>query len=234
LIAIVAAGGFMRGFAGFGTTLVMVPFLSILISPREAVLIALTTDVLVMIPLFPKAAVRAEWKPIIPLLIGSFFAMPFGVWFLIFASLETIKLLIAILVIGSAMLLLSGWTYKGARTTLLSFLIGSFSGVTNSATGIGGPPIAVYFIAKGMSAINLRASLNAVGFIMEGFAAVVIYIAGEFDTQNLLTILILLPFMLLFTWLGSLTFRIIDNNLFKKLVLSFLIISGGYIFLSAL
>ena len=35
LLAIVAAGGFMRGFAGFGPTMVMVPFLSFLMPPSE-------------------------------------------------------------------------------------------------------------------------------------------------------------------------------------------------------
>ena len=67
LLAIVAAGGIMRGFAGFGATMVMVPFLALLMSPREAVLLALSTDVLVMTPMFPNAAKKAEWKPIIPL-----------------------------------------------------------------------------------------------------------------------------------------------------------------------
>ena len=73
LLAIVAVGGIMRGFAGFGATMVMVPFLSLLMSPKEAVLLALSTDVLVMTPMFPKAAKKAEWKPVIPIVIGAFF-----------------------------------------------------------------------------------------------------------------------------------------------------------------
>ena len=53
-------GGIMRGFAGFGTTLIMVPFLSLLMPPSEAVFIALATDVLVMLPLLPNAVKNAK------------------------------------------------------------------------------------------------------------------------------------------------------------------------------
>ena len=54
MLAIAAAGGFMRGYAGFGSTMVMVPFLSLLMLPSEAVLIALSIDTLVMTPMSPR------------------------------------------------------------------------------------------------------------------------------------------------------------------------------------
>lgn len=233
LLAIVAAGGLMRGFAGFGATMVMVPFLSLLMSPKEAVLIALSTDVLVMTPMFPGAAKKAEWKPVMPIVMGAFLGMPLGVWVLVLADPETLKILISTIVIGFACLLLSGWTYQGHKTTFLSFCIGMISGATNGSSSIGGPPIAVYFIAKGMSPITLRASLNVVAFIMEGVAAVIIFFAGSFNIKNIASIIILFPFMLLFAWVGSVIFKYADNNLFKKYILYFLIIFGGYILFSS-
>ena len=233
LLAIVAAGGIMRGFVGFGPTMVMVPFFSLLMPPSEAVLIALSTDVLVMTPMFPKAAKQAEWQPIIPLVLGGFIATPIGVWILVISSPETMRIIISVLVIGCACLLLSGWTYRGQKTTLLSFCVGIISGTTNGASSIGGPPIAVYFISKGMSSVTLRASLNVVAFIMEGVAAIAIYFAGSFNIKNVASIIILFPFMLLFAWIGSVLFRFADNNLFKKSILYFLIIFGGYILISS-
>ena len=232
LIAIVTVGGIMRGFAGFGTTLIMVPFLSLLMPPSEAVFIALATDVLVMLPLLPNAVKNAKWKHIWPMIIGVFLATPLGVVVLTVTNPNFMKILIAILVIGSACLLLSGWRYKGKRANLLSFFIGAFSSVANGATGIGGPPIAVYFISQGMSAISLRASLNSLGFIMEGVAALFIYFAGGVELRVLMTVLILFPFMLLFTWVGSIMFRVLDNGLFNTLILYFLTIFGVYIIAS--
>ena len=69
--------------------------------------------------------------------------------------------------------------------------------------GIGGPPIAVYFIAGGMSAATVRASLNVVGFIMEGVSATVIYASGGYSINILFTIGVLFPVMLLFAFFGS-------------------------------
>ena len=232
LIAIAMVGGVMRGFAGFGTTLIMVPFFSLLMPPSEAVFIALATDVLVMIPLLPNAVRDAQWKYIWPMIIGVFLATPLGVMVLKITNPEVMEILIAILVIGSAFLLLSGWKYEGKRANSLSFFVGVFSSVVNGATGIGGPPVVVYFMAQGMSPKSLRASLNSLAFIMEVAAALFIYFAGVVEFKILVTVFILFPFMLLFTWIGSKIFSVLDNSLFNKIILYFLLIFGVYIIVS--
>ena len=232
LIAIAMVGGVMRGFAGFGTTLIMVPFFSLLMPPSEAVFIALATDVLVMIPLLPNAVRDAQWKYIWPMIIGVFLATPLGVMVLKITNPEVMEILIAILVIGSAFLLLSGWKYEGKRANSLSFFVGAFSSVVNGATGMGGPPVVVYFLAQGMSPKSLRASLNSLAFIMEVAAALLIYFAGVVEFKILVTVFILFPFMLLFTWIGSKIFSVLDNSLFNKIILYFLLIFGVYIIFS--
>ena len=229
LIAIAMVGGIMRGFAGFGTTLIMVPFFSLLMPPSEAVFIALAADVLVMIPLLPNAVRDAQWKYIWPMIIGVFLATPLGVMVLKITNPDVMEIFIAILVIGSAFLLLSGWKYEGKRANSLSFFVGAFSSVVNGATGIGGPPVVVYFMAQGMSPKSLRASLNSLAFIMEVAAALFIYFAGVVEFRILVTVFILFPFMLLFTWIGSKIFSVLDNSLFKKIILYFLLIFGVYI-----
>ena len=232
LIAIAMVGGVMRGFAGFGTTLIMVPFFSLLMPPSEAVFIALATDVLVMIPLLPNAVKDAQWKYIWPMIIGVFLATPLGVMVLTITKPQFMKIFIAILVIGSAFLLLSGWKYEGKRANSLSFFVGAFSSVVNGATGMGGPPVVVYFLAQGMSPKSLRASLNSLAFIMEVAAALLIYFAGVVEFKILVTVFILFPFMLLFTWIGSKIFSVLDNSLFNKIILYFLLIFGVYIIVS--
>ena len=228
LLAIAAVGGVMRGFGGFGSTMFMVPLLSLLMPPSEAVFIALTTDVLVMVPIFPKASVQARWRPIMLVLIGGFIVTPFGAWILLVSSPETMHIIIALAVIASACLLLSGWSFKGKQSHWLSLLVGLFAGTTNTAVGIGGPPIAVYFIAGGMSAATVRASLNVVGFIMEGVSATVIYASGGYSINILFTIGVLFPVMLLFAFFGSVMFRHVSNELFKKCILYFLILFAIY------
>ena len=229
LAVIVAVGGFVRGFSGFGATLVMVPLLNLLMSSSEAVLLALSIDVLVLTTILPKNAQQAEWKPIIPLILGAFIAIPLGAWILVMASPATMRIIISVLVLMFSCLLLSGWTYKGQKTQSLSFMVGAFSGIANGATAIGGPPIVAYFIAKGMPPVALRASLNVAAFIMEGVSVIAIYFVGNFNIENTISVLILAPFMLIFLWIGSVTFRSVNKKFFNTLILYFLIIFGAYI-----
>lgn len=123
---------------------------------------------------------------------------------------------------------------KETGASFFSFSIGVFSGTTNSAAGIGGPPIAAYFVAKGLSPARLRASLNSIAFFMEGFSAMTIYFASDFKMSNLITVFILLPFMSLTAILGSTLFKNFDNKIFNKLILYFLILFGLYIILVTL
>ena len=77
------------------------------------------------------------------------------------------SVLIALLVIGSVILMTSGLTYQGNKTTLLSFGVGWVAGTNGSAAAIGGPPIAVYMLGRGLTAVQTRASLNGIAFIKE-------------------------------------------------------------------
>ena len=234
LATIIAVGGFMRGFSGFGTPLVMVPLLSFLMQPKEAVLLSLSIDVLAMIPMIPGSIKLVRWQPITPLVIGAVIAIPIGAWVLVVANPANMKVIISTIVLVFACLLLSGWTYKGDRTITLSFFIGIFSGVANGATGIGGPPIAAFFIARGMTAKTLRSSLNIVAFIMEGLAALTIYLTGDFEIENVVKVLYLFPLMLVFVWFGAILFKIVDNKLFNKSILYFLVIFGIYILITTI
>lgn len=233
LIGTTCLGGFMRGFAGFGTTLIMVPIFSLFMSPTEAVLIGLSTDVLAMTPMVPDALKKSKWRPIIPILAGSILATPLGVYILIILTPDSMRIVIALLVIASALLLMSGWTYQGKQNLLLSFAVGVMSGTSGSAAAIGGPPIAVYMLALGLTASKTRASLNAMSFIKEGISAVSIILVANIDFRYLVIILILFPFMLIFTNVGSFLFGKVNDLVFKKLILIFLVFIGVFVLIRA-
>ncbi|MAV88178.1 MAG: hypothetical protein CMM67_08020 [Rhodospirillaceae bacterium] len=230
LIMITSLGGFMRGFAGFGTTLMMVPIFSLIMPPVEAVFIGLSIDVIAMAPMVPNAARNADWRRILPIFIGSVAATPVGVYILYIMSDDAMRIMIAILLMGSAMLMLSGWTYRGKQNLPLSFGVGFVSGTTGTAAAIGGPPIAVYMLALGLTANKTRATLNTTSFIKEGISAISILYITSFEIRLLIIIIALLPFMLIFTWVGSSSFRKSDETSFKKFILRFLLIIGVTIF----
>ena len=102
LATIAAIGGFMRGFAGFGTTILMIPLLSLFMAPVEAVFIGLAIDAAATLPLLPTAFRQAQWRPILPLMAASLLVTPLGAYVLLIASADMMRLRIAVTVIISA------------------------------------------------------------------------------------------------------------------------------------
>ena len=86
---------------------------------------------------------------------------------------------------------MSGLTYQGNKTTLLSFDVGLVAGTSGSAAAIGGPPIAVYMLARGLTAIQTRASLNGMAFIKEGISAISIFLTASVGLNVLVVIVAL-------------------------------------------
>lgn len=222
-----AVGGFMRGFAGTATTMLMVPLFSLLLPPAEAVLLGVTLDVLATAPLFPRAAREAAWPVVLPLLVGGVAAIPFGAWVLLTLPVPVMRAVIAVTLILSALLLLSGWTYRGRRTPLLSVAVGAFAGTIGSATGIGGPPVTVYFLATGGLAREVRASLNVYSLVRMSLSAAAIAWAGSFGGAILAKVAVLLPAMLTATWLGTRAFRVVSERLFRQALLLTLLALGA-------
>ena len=229
MAAIVALGGFMRGFAGFGTTLVMVPLFTLIIDPAPAVMIGILIDVAAMTTLFPRAARQAEWRSIVPMLLSGLIATPIGVYALLVVDADAMRIAIAVMVILSAAVMLSGWTYRGERTPVRSFGVGLVAGISGAATGIGGPPMALYFMADGGPAARVRASLNAASFLRMGYSGIAIAIAGTFGLWAYATIGALLPVMLAFTWVGSKMFGAVSDSTFRRALLIILIVIGGIV-----
>lgn len=226
LMCFAAIGGFMRGFAGFGTTLSMVPLFTFVIEPAPAVLIGMSIDAMSTIPLVPRAVKEADWKPVAPILIGGLLATPIGVYILLVFSADSMRIAIASMVIISALMMLSGWSYQGRKPFSLSFFVGLLSGTAGTATSVGGPPIALYLLAGGTPAKAMRASLNCFSFIKQSFSVLIIVLAGGFGLEIVPPIVFLLPAMLGFTWVGTRIFLCVSDTGFRKFLLYFLITVG--------
>ena len=221
-----SVGGFMRGFAGTATTLFMVPLFSLVLVPAEAVLLGVLLDVAATAPLVPRALRQADWSSLAPLLVGGVVVIPLGAYLLVSMPVAAMRIAIAVTVVFSSLLLLSGWSYPGPKTPVVSFAVGAFAGTLGSATGIGGPPIAVYFLATGAPAPEVRANLNVYSFIRMSLSAAMIAYAGSFGVGILVKTGLLFPAMIAATWIGTRAFRVVSDRVFRRALLIVLIALG--------
>ena len=226
LPSITAIGGFMRGFAGFGTTILMIPLFSLFIDPIEAVCIGLSIDAVATLPLLPTAVRQAQWRPIIPLMIASLIVTPLGAYVLAVADADTMRVAIAVTVIASAILMISGWRYAGKRPVSLTLLVGAITGTIGTATGASGPLIAVYFLSGESVAGKIRASFNCISILKLTASGCFIAYASNFGAPVYYTAIALLPVSFLFTWVGSHYFSGVSDQSFRGLLNYFLILVG--------
>ena len=108
-----AIAGLMRGYAGFGTAVILAPIYSVLWGPKAGVPIMLLMELIVSIQLLPKALKDADKRVILPIGGTAALMTPLGAYILITADGEVLRRAIGAFVLVFGGLLLSGWRYHG-------------------------------------------------------------------------------------------------------------------------
>ncbi len=118
LIAVAAAlgAGIIHGFAGFGVGFILVPVLTLVFGPVEAVAISSSASVVASLPLIPSAARNMDRTEVLPILASLLIAVPLGAYLLTLADPEIMRRTSGGLVVISALLMLRGYQWTGQRT----------------------------------------------------------------------------------------------------------------------
>lgn len=203
LATISVIAGIVRGFAGFGSGLILMPVASALIDPRLAVAIFLITDFVATMPLLPPAIRRANWATVLPTAIAALVFVPVGVFALVNSDPIIVRWGISILTISMLFLLISGWRYRGKPHLLASFGVGASSGFLSGIAQIGGPPIVTYWLSGPFSTSTIRANL-IVFFFITSISSFVAYFFNDLFTPSTIAITIItVPIYALAIWLGA-------------------------------
>jgi hypothetical protein len=103
LLAVTFLAGFIQGLSGFGSVLLSLPLLILFLDVKTAIplvaLIALALTVLLLIQLRQ----HLEWRRIYPLLAGTLFGVPVGVFLLKRLDTSLIQLVLGAVLIGYAL-----------------------------------------------------------------------------------------------------------------------------------
>jgi uncharacterized membrane protein YfcA len=231
LIAAAAAvvGGLMRGFAGFGSAMLMAPIFAILFGPAEMVAIICMIELPVGLQLLPGAVRQAEWRFVGPMSATAVVFMPIGVWLLVSLDPEVLKRGVAAIVLLFAFVLLSGWRYRGRKSLPIACSLAALSGAMMATVGIGGPPVLLYMLSGPDSAAANRANI-IVYFAATGvfLLLIVMFAADVVGLTALWRALALTPPFMLATWLGARLFRASSEKLYRRIALVFLLGVGFY------
>lgn len=222
-----AIAGLMRGYAGFGTAIILAPIYSVLWGPLAGVPVMLLMELLVSLQLLPRAFRDADHRVIIPIGGAAALATPLGAYVLLAADPELLRRAIGGLVLVFGFLMLSGWRYTGVRPFGLNVAVGTAAGLLKGATGMSGPPVILYLLAGPEEAKRHRANLILFFGLIAVVSVVVPLFAGLIDGPVLLRFLIMLPVLMVFVRVGAALFGVVPVRFYKPFALALLTTAGS-------
>lgn len=209
--------GLMRGFAGFGSAMMLAPVFAVLMGPAHMVPVIIAMELPIGAVIFLETRKQTEWRFVGPMAIAAIATMPLGIWLLLTIDTRALTIAVSIIVILFVCVLASGWRYHGPRRTWLSLSMGGISGAMMATTSVGGPPILLYMLAGKDGASRVRANIVAY-FLVTSLAvvAMVLSAAPTADTA-IVDAVTLLPAMWLGTWLGSRAHQGTSDLLYRRI-----------------
>ena len=178
---VAAAAGFMRGFAGVGSGMLMAPIFVLLFGPVRTVAIIVLMEIVITAQLLPGVRRGIRWKVIVPMGLSAALLMPAGSWLLVTLDPDILARFVALVVLEFSAVLMIGWRHDREKTVWRSAGVGAFSGVLMASTSLSNPPLMVYLLSSRDTAATNRA--NFAGYLAFTLVAVItlMAVAGLID-----------------------------------------------------
>ncbi|MCB1423568.1 MAG: sulfite exporter TauE/SafE family protein [Nitratireductor sp.] len=221
LVACLIAG-LVRGFAGFGTSMILMPVIAAVYSPQTAVVLVFLIDATAAIPVVIPELRRVEWKSLLPGFVGFLAVLPLGLAVLKFGDPVALRWALAALIILSVAVLWSGWRYHGPRSRAVDAAVGGVAGFTGGACGLPGPPAIVYWMAAQLKAATVRANTMVFLYLTDCALGAGLILAGILTMDGVIKGIGAMPFYLAGLLIGARGFGLASETGYRRI--AFLII----------
>jgi uncharacterized protein len=218
-IACVFGAAIVRGFSGFGFSLLVITALSLVLPPVDVIASVLMMEIAASLHLLPGVWRDIHWRSLSFLTLGQILATPLGVWALANVPAGPMKVALSVFVLATVALLAAGFALKRMPGGVVTTATGAASGLLNGAFGIGGPPVVLFFLSSPAGAAAGRASLIAYFFGTDVIAL------GWQRAEHLVTVdhvlraILFTPALIAGIWIGARGFANADPVRFRQAVL---------------
>lgn len=223
LIAVLC-GALLKGYTGFGASMLWMTSLSLVLPPLDVVPMVLMFEVATSVYLLPVLWRQVEWKSIATLLVGTWATTPFGIHLLSSLPPAPIRIALGVVVIIATILILRGFALKHTPGTSATLVVGGAAGLLNGSMGIVGPPVILFYFSSPIGVAAGRASIITY-FIGTDSVATAMFAARDLiGIEVLWRTLLFLPVLFVGVALGNRRFLKSDPDAFKKIALKVLIV----------
>lgn len=226
--AITAAAGLMRGFAGFGSGMLMAPIFAVLFGPADAVAMVIVLEIVVSFQLVPRVRREIEWRFIGPMAVSAAVFMPLGAWILGTVDGAVLSRAMAALVLFFVLFLITGWRHEGEKQLVPTLGVGAVSGTLMASTSMGIPPVLLYVLSGPDGAATNRANIIGYFALTQLVVLAVLGATGLLSSAAVVRALALAPVYLATAWLGARLFRKSNEVLYRRVAIVFLLAVALY------
>ncbi|SKA38540.1 hypothetical protein SAMN02745126_06042 [Enhydrobacter aerosaccus] len=226
-LGVTLVAGLMRGFAGFGSAMLMAPIFAILFGSAEMVVTVVAIELVVSLQLFPQVRAHADWKTLAPMSIAACLAMPLGVWALASVDKGTIVTAVSAVIVAFVVMMWSGWRYRGRRSAAIGATVGAVSGAMMATTSVGGPPVLLYLLSGNDPPAVNRANIVTYYFLTQFLLIVIVLATGVAGWDALARAIVLFPVMIAGAYAGGKLFHGVGSErLYRNVALAILFATG--------
>jgi len=221
-------GGFINGLAGFGTALFALGWWLQIMEPRAAVALVLAVTVLVGLQGLSETWRSINWPRLGRFVLPGFFGIPLGAIALSYVSAQQLSLLVGILLViyggyfafRRNLPLIQG-SYKSVDVGL-----GFVGGALGAMAGLSGVLPSMWSAMRPWTKAEQRAVLQAYNMIVVGSSIPMLAINGGYNKDVLGDLMLVLPLSAVGAYCGILLFRRLTDNLYRRLVIILMLLSG--------
>jgi uncharacterized membrane protein YfcA len=224
--AVIGAAYVIRGIAGFGSGLIAIPLLALMLPLSVAVPLVVFLDYLASASHGVSGRESIQWRELLPLLPFSLLGILIALY--LFRSVDPALLTKAL---GAFIILFAGHSLfsRTAERRISRYWVvpsGSFGGMIGTLFGTGGPFYVLYLKRRGLAKANFRATFATV-FLLDGAGRLTGYLgAGYYNIDTLKLIGVAIPVMGIGLLIGGRIHTSMSQTTFQRSLAVLLIVSG--------
>jgi uncharacterized protein len=217
----VLVGAFVQGSTGLGFALISGPVIG-MIEPRLLPVFLLIQ----MIPLNGYVTWRERHALDVPgttwISVGRFAGTFGGLAVLFLVTDQQLSLLIGVSTVLAVLMTLLAPSFEPGKGAFLT--AGLVTGVTETSTGVGGPPLALVYQHR--PAPVLRSTVAACFLVGEIISLAILAVSGKIASDQVSSAVLLLPAVIVGALLSRLVHHRLNGKVMRYFVLGFALVSG--------
>jgi uncharacterized protein len=218
--------GFVRGFVGFGASLIIVMVLSLVLDPLAAVPIAMLSGLPAMVQLLPNAIRYSERSFVVPFSLAAFAIAPIGAIILVSLNVAIMKMAISGFVLITVALLYRDWRPAKAPGLFVFLSAGAIAGFLQGVAAVGGPPAVAVALSRPGAPQQQRANVIGAVTALSLCSLLPVWRYGLFTREVVFISIAVMPLYLGATWVGGKYFSHQGHQHFRNAALAALAIIG--------